>query len=57
MNYMYDEMGFDYRYDIDDGAHTNAWGAVKCSDVLGQYINDNYELPRDYSEKTKKEDL
>lgn len=55
LNYMYDEMGFDYKYDIDDGAHTNAWGAVKCSDVLGQYINDNYDLPKNYSEKTKKE--
>lgn len=51
MNFMYDEMGFDYRYDIDDGAHTNAWGAQKCSKVLGEYINDNYEINRNYDKK------
>jgi len=44
MNYLYDEMGFDYRYDIDDGAHTNVWGAVKVSKLLGSYIADNYQI-------------
>lgn len=55
MNYMYDEMGFDYRYDIDDGAHTNIWGAVKCSDVLGEYIDEHYVLDRNYSKNTVKD--
>lgn len=51
LNYRYAEMGFDYSTDIDDGAHTNVWGAVKCSEVLGQYIEDNYKLNRNYSER------
>lgn len=55
LNYRYKEMEFDYSKDIDDGAHTNVWGALKCSDVLGQYITDNYKLTGSYSEKTKKE--
>ncbi|MCR5798943.1 MAG: glycosyltransferase family 2 protein [Lachnospiraceae bacterium] len=44
LNFLYDEMGFDYRTDIDDGAHTNVWGAVKCSDVLGQFVVGNYDV-------------
>ena len=52
LNYMYDEMDFDYRYDIDDGAHTNVWGALKCSDVVGRYIIDNYSLSDLYSKTT-----
>ena len=55
LNYMYEEMGFDYRTDFYDGSHTNAWGAVKCSDVLGQYITGHYELKMDYSESVIKE--
>lgn len=53
LNYCYDEMEFDYSTDIDDGAHTNVWGAVKCSDVLGQYIKDNYALKNTYTDKVK----
>ncbi len=52
LNYRYDDMGFDYRYDLDDGAHTNLWGAIKCSDALGRYINDNYSLKKTYSQST-----
>lgn len=55
LNYKYGEMEFDYRTDMDDGAHTNVWGALKCSDVLGEYINDNYELNRDYSDSVIKD--
>lgn len=50
LNYRYDEMGFDYRYDLDDGAHTNVWGAMKCSDALGEYIDENYPLNKTYSQ-------
>ncbi len=55
LNYKYDEMGFDYRYDIEDGAHTNVWGALKCSDYLGKYIVDNYSIDREYSKKVIKD--
>lgn len=41
-NERFDELGFDYRYDMNDGAHTNIWGAVKVSDYLGKYIHDNF---------------
>lgn len=51
LNYKYSEMEFDYKSDMDDGAHTNVWGALKCSDVLGQYIVDNYEVKRTHSQK------
>lgn len=51
MNFMYDEMGFDFKYDMDDGAHTNAWGAVKCSTVLGEYIKNKAGLDFTYSDK------
>ena len=51
MNYMYDQMEFDYRHDFDDGAHTNIWGAVKCSDALGEYIKDHYSITSDHDEK------
>lgn len=52
LNYRYDEMGFDYRYDLDDAAHTNVWGAMKCSDALGRYICDHYPFEKDYSAAT-----
>lgn len=41
INELFEEVGFDYRYDMDDGAHTNVWGAVKVSDYVGRYIKDN----------------
>lgn len=53
LNYKYDEMQFSYRTDIDDGAHTNVWGALKCSDYLGQYIRDNYDIKNSHSEKVR----
>lgn len=49
MNLRYEEMEFDYATDMNDGAHTNVWGAIKCSDLLGQYITDNYNLPEKHS--------
>lgn len=41
-NERFEELGFDYRYDMNDGAHTNIWGAVKVSDYIGKYIKENY---------------
>lgn len=55
MNYCYDEMDFHYSSDMKDGAHTNVWGAVKCSDLLGQYISDNYELRQEHNKKVEEE--
>lgn len=55
MNLSYDDMEFSFATDMNDGAHTNVWGALKCSDLLGQYIMQNYELNADHSEKVKKE--
>jgi len=39
-NELFEEVGFDYRYDMADGAHTNVWGAVKVSDYIGKCIKD-----------------
>lgn len=55
LNYKYDEMGFDYRYDIEDGAHTNVWGALKCSDYLGKYIVENYSMDKEHSTRVIKD--
>lgn len=52
MNYYYQEMGFDFSKDMNDGAHTNIWGAVKCSDLLGSYIKDNYNIRTEYDSDT-----
>lgn len=42
----------DYTIDFYDGEHLNPVGAHKVTDVLGQYIRNNYEIPdiRTYSE-------
>lgn len=49
MNLFYEQMQFDFASDMNDGAHTNVWGALKCSDLLGQYITDNYNLSKNHS--------
>lgn len=41
-NELAKEVDVDYRYDMDDGAHTNVWGAIKVSDFVGNYISQNY---------------
>lgn len=55
MNYCYDEMDFDFREDMYDGAHTSLWGAVKCSRLLGKYIVDNYDMNSTHSNETVEE--
>jgi len=44
-NELFEEVGFDYRYDMADGAHTNVWGAVKVSDYIGKCIKDRIGNP------------
>lgn len=46
MNQYYDEIGIDFARDFSDyGIHTNAVGAKKCTEFLGEYLRTNYELP------------
>ena len=46
MNKYYDEIGIDFATDFSDyGIHTNAVGAKKCTDFLGRYLKENYDLP------------
>lgn len=54
-NELFEELQFDYRFDMDDGAHTNVWGAVKVSDFVGKYISENYLNNISHSEKVKKD--
>lgn len=44
-NDHFDEIGFDLEKDFFDKRHTNFTGAVKFSDYLSEYIEENYELP------------
>lgn len=45
MNDYYDEIGIIFEEDFADyGSHTNAVGAEKCTDFLGNYLKANYEL-------------
>lgn len=41
VNEDFEKAQFDYRFDMDDGAHTNLWGAVKTSDYVGKYIKEH----------------
>lgn len=55
MNQYYDEIGIDFATDFSDyGIHTNAVGARKCTEFLGKYLAENYDLPdhRETDEKT-----
>lgn len=54
-NELFEELQFDYRFDMDDGAHTNVWGALKVSDYVGKYISDNYLGSISHSDKVKKD--
>lgn len=46
MNMYYDEIGIDFSRDYSDyGIHTNAAGARKCTEFIGRYLEDNYDLP------------
>lgn len=45
MNNYYDEIGIVFEEDYADyGSHTNAVGAVKCTDFLENYLLENYEF-------------
>ena len=44
-NDHFDEMGFDLETDFFDKRHVNFEGALKFSDYLSLYIEENYELP------------
>jgi len=45
MNQYVDDIDLEYDRDFSDyGIHTNASGARKCTDFLGKYLRDNYEL-------------
>lgn len=41
---MLDEIELDYSLDLLDGAHTNIFGAKKCSQVLGEILSREYGL-------------
>lgn len=45
MNDYYDEIGIDFTSDFyDEGSHTNALGAIKCTEFLGKYLHENYDF-------------
>lgn len=45
-NKCYDEIGLDFNTDFyDGGAHTNVFGAEKCTLFLGNYLKEYYSLP------------
>lgn len=52
LNQYYDEIGIDFYKDFSDyGIHTNAVGAEKCTEFMGKYLRDNYELPNHLTDK------
>ncbi len=55
LNFMNKETDIKYSHDFNDGAHTNIWGAVKASKVLGQHIKDNYDVSRQHDDQTVKD--
>ena len=44
MNFLADEIGFDYVEDMSDGVHPKTVGADKISSFIGSYLKDNFEL-------------
>ena len=45
-NMMLDEVGINFKTDTPDGGmHLNISGAIKLSNYIGKYLDDNYELP------------
>lgn len=45
MNRIYEELNFNYTYDLCDVCHLNRNGSKKVSQYLAQYIYDNYDIP------------
>ncbi|NLZ49296.1 MAG: hypothetical protein GX895_11070 [Clostridiales bacterium] len=43
-NNLFDEIGFDFKNDMNNIGHVNIWGAKKVTEHLGKYLKDNYEL-------------
>lgn len=45
LNNYCEEIGMNYKEDFyDGGSHANIYGANKCTDFLGQYLKEHYEL-------------
>lgn len=46
MDYFHksDELGFDFKADMNDSSHMNIWGANKVTAHIGKYLKENYEL-------------
>lgn len=51
LNDHYAEMNFDFSTDMKDGVHTNILGAAKCSDYLGDYLQQTYGIEKDENEQ------
>ena len=46
MNLMIDKMGIDWAQDtMDGGNHVNLSGSIKVTECIGDFLNDNYDLP------------
>jgi len=53
LNLTLDEMNFDWSTDSSDGGdHLNVYGAIKVTNYLGEYLNNNYDL-KDYRNDKK----
>ncbi len=44
LNEEHDDIGYSFATDFKEGAHTNILGAKKCSDYLGKYLQETYQI-------------
>lgn len=54
-NNYYDEIGLDFSSDFYNTYHTNAKGALKCTDFIGNYITEHFNMKPVNQPKVKEE--
>jgi len=54
-NDYYEKIGIDFSSDFYDDKHTNILGALKVTDFIGAYLEENYSFSKKYTSKTKDE--
>ena len=47
LNYFaeWKKLGFDLEKEAMDGEHINRWGAIRFTNIIGEYLQENYDLP------------
>lgn len=43
-NNIFEEIGFDFKNDMNNIGHVNIWGSKKVTEHLGKYLKSNYQL-------------